>query len=227
VGPVPPFYALQSHVLHPTSSRGLREHSRSLATHCSLYTLGVALRDSEPSCALHRAPVLRISHAAVTQDPFQHGLDRNADTGKNNPLMVTESTGSETAGQVIAYTTLILSTQYRTHTFSVLIINDYAQLIRWDHSGAIVTEPIYYNDQSYLFDFLVCYNHASNEACGHDPTVGPPADHKAQAARTIKELSEANSLLSVTIQGSQPQGSCRFIIGTPCRQPDIPAGCWT
>jgi len=45
-----------------------------------------------------------------SQDPFQHGLDRNTDTGKNNPLMVTESTGSEMAGQVIAYTTLILST---------------------------------------------------------------------------------------------------------------------
>jgi len=162
-----------------------------------------------------------------SQDPFRHGLDCNADTDKNNPLMVTESTGSKTAGQVIAYTTLILSTQYRTHTFSVLIIKDYAQLICWDRSGAIVTEPIYYNDQSYLFDFLVRYDHASNEAYGHDPTVGPPANHEAQAARTIKELSEANSLLSVTIQGSQPQGSHRFIISTPCGQPDIPAGRWT
>jgi len=31
-----------------------------------------------------------------SQDPFQHGLDRNLDTGKNNPLMVTKSTGSVT-----------------------------------------------------------------------------------------------------------------------------------
>jgi len=141
--------------------------------------------------------------------------------------MVTKSTGSKMAGQVIAYTTLILSTQYCTHTFSILIIKDYTWLICWDCSGAIITEPIYYNDQSYLFDFLVCYDHASNKARGHDPTVGPPANHEVQAARTIKELSEANSLLSVTIQGSQPQGSHRFIISTPCGQPDIPAGCWT
>jgi len=48
-----------------------------------------------------------------------------------------------------------------------------------------------------------------------------------QAAQTIKELSDANSLLSVTIQGSQSQGSRRFIISTPCGQPDIPAGHWT
>jgi len=96
--------------------------------------------------------------------------------------MVTESTGSETAGQVIAYTTLILSTQYHMHTFSVLIINDYARLICWDRSGAIVTEPIYYNNQLYLFDFLVHYNHASNEARGHNPTVGPPTNHEVQAA---------------------------------------------
>jgi len=162
-----------------------------------------------------------------SQDPFRHGLDCNADTDKNNPLMVTKSTGSKMAGQVIAYTTLILSTQYCTHTFSILIIKDYTWLICWDCSGAIITEPIYYNDQSYLFDFLVRYDHASNKACGHDPTVGPPADHEAQAARTIKELSKANSLLSVTIQGSQPQGSHRFIISTPCGQPDIPAGRWT
>jgi len=44
-----------------------------------------------------------------SQDPFRHGLDCNVDTDKNNPLMVTESMGSKMAGQVIAYTTLILS----------------------------------------------------------------------------------------------------------------------
>src|SRR5712675_1610617 len=52
------------------------------------------------------------------QDLFQHELDGNTDADtKMNPLMVTESMGSETAGQVIAYTTLILSAQYYIHTF--------------------------------------------------------------------------------------------------------------
>jgi len=125
------------------------------------------------------------------------------------------SKGHVTGGQIIAYTTTLLSNQYRTHAFSVLIIKDYARLIHWDRGGAIITEPIYYNTEPYLFDFLVCYDHASKEARGHDPTVGPPTDDEERAARGLAELVNAKSLLSVTIQDPKSHKSRCFVISGP------------
>jgi hypothetical protein len=37
---------------------------------------------------------------------------------------------SQVLGQMTAYAMLIMGTQYRTHTFSVLIVNDIARLLR-------------------------------------------------------------------------------------------------
>ena len=52
--------------------------------------------------------------------------------------------GVLTASQITTYAALQLDSQHRTHVFSVLIVGDYTQLIRWDWSGAITTAPIYY-----------------------------------------------------------------------------------
>jgi hypothetical protein len=113
--------------------------------------------------------------------------------------MAHDSKGSNTAGQVITYAAMLLGTQYRTHALFILIIKDYVRLIYWDHSGAVVMEPIFYNTAPHLFDFFVCYNHTSKEVRGHDPTVGLPTNAEEQAARGIQELNEAKSLLVVTI----------------------------
>jgi hypothetical protein len=138
--------------------------------------------------------------------------------------METEPEGCETAGQIIAYATLLLGAQYRTHAFSVLIIKDYARLIRWDRSGAIVTQPIYYGRESQLLDFFLRYDLASKEMRGHDPTVSLPSIEEEQNARTVNELSQPKPLLLVTIQDPQLQESRRFIIGCPRVQAEIPPG---
>ena len=85
--------------------------------------------------------------------------------------MSTTSAGRILAGQITAYATLVLSSQYHMHAFSVLISKDVARLIRWDCAGAIVTAPIYYNRDPQLYDFLICYNNASPQICGHDTTI--------------------------------------------------------
>ena len=59
----------------------------------------------------------------VNQDPFQCDQDPKVDT--KNPLMAHNSKGSDMAGQVIAYTAMLLGTQYQTHAFFILIIKDY------------------------------------------------------------------------------------------------------
>ena len=96
--------------------------------------------------------------------------------------MNTTSTACDVLGQTISYATLLLGSQYRTYAFSVLIVKDHPWLIHWDRSGAIVTEPIKYNEDSSLFDFLVCYNNADRVMRGHNPTVDSPTEDKERDA---------------------------------------------
>jgi len=58
--------------------------------------------------------------------------------------------------QVIAYNTEYVSSVPHAPLF-ILLIKDYARLISLGPHGTIITEPIYYNDASYLFDFLIHY----------------------------------------------------------------------
>ncbi|KAF8494313.1 kinase-like domain-containing protein [Russula emetica] len=132
--------------------------------------------------------------------------------------------------KITAYATAIMSAQYRTHTFSVLIMKDYARLIRWDHSGAVVTEPIYYNSQPHLFDFLVRYGIADSEVRGHDSTVHSSStpEEIALARAIVPELKDVESFLVLTIPDDSDRPSeRRYIISSPEPRPDIPVGRWT
>ena len=53
--------------------------------------------------------------------------------------------GYKAAGQIMAYASFVLDSQYHTHVFLILIFKPYARLIQWDHGGAVVTGPINYN----------------------------------------------------------------------------------
>ena len=90
--------------------------------------------------------------------------------------------GAMVAGQITTYATLILGSQYRMHTFLVLIVGDYARLFRWDRSGAVVSEKIKYHEESYLFNFLIHYNHANPAMRGHDITINDSTTEEEQDA---------------------------------------------
>ena len=116
------------------------------------------------------------------------------------PLVNTTSTAYNVLGQIISYATLILSSQYCTHTFSVLIVKDHTWLICWDCSGAIIIEPIKYNKDSSLFDFLIHYNNAGRVMHGQNPTVDSPTKGEEQDAQMLDDLAHAKFLQSITIQ---------------------------
>ncbi|KAG1735063.1 uncharacterized protein EDB91DRAFT_1021199, partial [Suillus paluster] len=60
----------------------------------------------------------------------------------------------DTLGQITSYTAAQLGAQYRTHTFSALIVHNFACIIRWDREGAIVTHPFNYNKYPHLANFF-------------------------------------------------------------------------
>ncbi|KAI9430286.1 hypothetical protein H4582DRAFT_2087211 [Lactarius indigo] len=105
-------------------------------------------------------------------------------------IMSQKPKGITTAGQITTYTALQLDCQYRTHVFSVLVVKDYARLIRWDRSGAIVTAPIYYQHDPVLLDFFTLYDQAERPVRGHDISV-----RVARQAETLKAACASNEFL--------------------------------
>jgi hypothetical protein len=152
----------------------------------------------------------------------ESGKDPNPELQSGNPFACSEGCRLQILGQITAYATLILSAQYRTHTFMVFIVKDYARLLRWDRGGAIVTEPIYFNNDSHLLDFFIRYDIADPKVRGHDSTVSLPNNDEIELAKaTVPELAKEKSFLAVEISDQ------RYIICGPKSRPYIPVGRWT
>ena len=125
-----------------------------------------------------------------------------------------------------------MGTQYRTHTFLVLIIGEYARLIRWDRSGAVVTDRIEYNKTSELFDFFMRYNLADSEVRGHDGTVGTPTAGGLELALKNSDFVDVDdmaktSFLAISIPIHDRTNPNRYIIPAPVVRAEIPVGRWT
>jgi Fungal protein kinase len=87
----------------------------------------------------------------------------------------------KTCGQLIAYAAAIHRFQFRVFSFSIVLFDDTARLLRWDRSGIIYTEAFKWADGS-LFEFLWRFNHLSAVDRGYDTTVCPVEDDEAEAA---------------------------------------------
>lgn len=65
-----------------------------------------------------------------------------------------------------------LARQHRTALFQLLLCGDYARLLRWDRSGAVVTERFNYIDKPELLaEFFWRFAHLSDVQRGWDPTA--------------------------------------------------------
>ncbi|KAH9159380.1 hypothetical protein EDB89DRAFT_1916283 [Lactarius sanguifluus] len=156
------------------------------------------------------------------EDAFStHFTDENP-TG----FMSQKTKGVITAGQITTYAALQLDCQYRTHVFSVLIVRDYAWLIRWDRSGAIVTAPIYYQQDPALLDFFTRYDNADRSMRGHDDSVRYATQAETRKAIDAnKEFSISQKLLVVNVPLQRPKsGYGSYVIKPPAGRFYTPPG---
>jgi hypothetical protein len=147
-------------------------------------------------------------------------------TTKNNGLLSMplnqSSPAYHTLGQIGTYVAVQTDSQFRTHIFFVLIVGDYARLMRWDRSGVIFTDPIDYNHQSELVEFFQRYDAAAPKVRGNDERVGQPRSDERDAAL---EAGLREPLLAVSIPENGPNGRLnRYIIETPSARPSLPVG---
>ncbi|KAF9238624.1 hypothetical protein BU15DRAFT_35324, partial [Melanogaster broomeanus] len=86
-------------------------------------------------------------------DPFC--ARRRNKKGPKHPKFLRENKSAvDTLGQITAYASAQLGSQFRTHCYSVLIVSSAARIIRWERGGAIVTTPMQYNEQGTFAEFL-------------------------------------------------------------------------
>ncbi|KAM6501533.1 hypothetical protein JOM56_001510 [Amanita muscaria] len=99
-------------------------------------------------------------------DPFvDHNKDKVEGTTQNS---------EDALGQSICYATCHESIQGRTCVFQVFVIKDYARLLRWDRSGAIVTCKIPLSDSKF-FEFFWRFCHLEASERGWDMTMESPS----------------------------------------------------
>ena len=79
--------------------------------------------------------------------------------------------------------------QRRRFMFSVLFLEDYARLIRWDWAGMMFSARFNWKaGDPFLAEFLWRYNQMSNDDRGHDETLSKPSAD--EIARTKEKLDE-------------------------------------
>lgn len=118
----------------------------------------------------------------------------NSSSLRINPFVKDSTDGISTLGQMTSYVTSHLGSQFRTHAFFVLIVHNYARIIRWDRGGAVVTAPIRFNEERHLFDFFIRYNYAKSDIRGSDSSVRAPETEELHAAtRLIEEFRDSGS----------------------------------
>ena len=125
--------------------------------------------------------------------------------------------------QLGSYAAFHIDSQLRTHSFLVLIINQYARLMRWDRGGVVFTERIYYNTEPELVEFFEYYNIASPEVRGSNSIVENLSSDALSAIPGTTD--ESKTFLAVSLDNktlhAQPH---RYIIPSPFIRPSLPFG---
>jgi hypothetical protein len=134
-------------------------------------------------------------------------------------------------GQLGTYAAVHIDSQYRAHSFLVLIIGTYARLMRWDRCGMVFTEPINYNAQPEFLEFFEAYDRASFDVRGHDSIIVDPTDDEKSIASQVLSSpvspvdNNAQTFLVVSLCDEADHASPRrFIIPSPSVQPSLPVG---
>jgi len=87
----------------------------------------------------------------------------------------------KTYSRLISYAVALHRSQFRVFSFSIVVFEETARLLRWDRSGIIYTESFKWTDGR-LFEFLWRFNHLSAVDRGYDTTVSSADDNEAELA---------------------------------------------
>jgi hypothetical protein len=90
-------------------------------------------------------------------------------------------------GQLCSYTAAHVGSQFRVHTFTLSICGRFARFIRWDRSGATVTQSFdYIKEPHILASFFWRYAHLNQSQRGYDASVSPASPEDLQQIQHVE-----------------------------------------
>ncbi|KAI0310404.1 hypothetical protein OF83DRAFT_1178582 [Amylostereum chailletii] len=142
------------------------------------------------------------------QEDFQHGANQDCNKAR---------------GQLVGYAIAQFSAQYRVFAFSFLVVGGKVRVIRWDRSGAIVTEAVdWRSDPDTFAEFLWRFNCCDAAERGHDLTVCPTLlPEELSRARTVfrslktHKIAEDEPLQRIVIHDEGTNKDYILIVASP------------
>jgi hypothetical protein len=85
------------------------------------------------------------------------------------------------------------------HIFFIYIMCDTAYIIQWDREEAVVTEPITYNHDPSLMEFLSLYLRPSPKLHGIDTMVSPAIENEVRPTRAKLDPASGTLMLKISV----------------------------
>ncbi|KAJ3478012.1 hypothetical protein NLI96_g10059 [Meripilus lineatus] len=130
-----------------------------------------------------------------------------------------------TRGQLIAYATEACARQHRQSYFSILICQHRARFIRWDRSGAVVSEDFDCSSRkgiALMGKFLWRFTHASPSSRGWDPTVvaSTPEDEVAFSSHpSLRKWYDQGCVVTLLVWDDDRGEYRSFLVSRPVISP--------
>ncbi|KDQ32590.1 hypothetical protein PLEOSDRAFT_1098588 [Pleurotus ostreatus PC15] len=161
---------------------------------------------------------------------FNDSTDPRVATMEDAPFEVDADKAIVARGQLVTYAVEICARQHRTHLFLVYIYFPYARLIRFDRSGALVSERFdFTKDCTPLNRFFSRFCRMDDTAMGYDPTVHVASEAEAKFAR--KHLAAwapdpklERSVFKMHVHDDQSGQVRQFLVWGSLADPESPLG---
>ena len=125
---------------------------------------------------------------AETSDPFRDPKSPRRPQAEDFRFENDSEVSQLNRGQLCSYAAAHAGSQFRVHTFTLSICARSARFIRWDRSGATVTESFDYIEQpDVLAHFFWRYAHLNHSQRGHDTSVSQASPEDLQQIQHVEK----------------------------------------
>ncbi|EED85470.1 predicted protein [Postia placenta Mad-698-R] len=133
----------------------------------------------------------------ISRAPFHFGNSRTEETEKK----------IKARGQIADYATRIMQRQHRLFLFMIVICKREARFLRWDRSGAIVTDAFdFVKNPEPLHTFFYRLSKMTREQHGYDPTVVPADADEIALMESYKDKLPQDEYLRKCLNDAMERG---------------------
>jgi Fungal protein kinase len=159
---------------------------------------------------------------AESSDPFRDPKDPRQPQADHFRFENDSEVPRLNRGQLCSYTAAHAGSQFRVHTFTLLICGRSARFIRWDRSGATVTRSFdYIKDPHILASFFWRYANLNHSQRGYDTSLSPVSPEDLQQIQHVETClrnenpSHREFRIIMVPDRDVPKVETRFIISFP------------